>query len=97
MTINEARDFLTHIIEDVSQKDDQTKELALRLIMVIVIMRSNVEDLVLAINLMEKNGLKFDISEEIARINFDVEETALNPLFFDELEKVKTDGILFYL
>lgn len=75
----------------------EVKELALKLILVIGVMRGNVEDLVLGMNLMEKYKFEFDISEEIGRINFDIEETALNPKFFEEIEKVKSDGILFYL
>jgi hypothetical protein len=45
-------------------------------------MRANAEDFVLAINLMETHKYQFDISEEISRISFDVEETALNPRLF---------------
>lgn len=75
----------------------EVKELALKLILVIGVMRGNVEDLVLGMNLMEKHKFEFDISEEIGRINFEIEETALNPKFFEEIEKVKSDGILFYL
>jgi hypothetical protein len=60
----------------------KTKELALKLIMVIGIMRANVEDMVLGINLLEKYKFDFDVSEEINRISFDVEETALNPKLF---------------
>ena len=83
MTINEARDFLRLIIENEQQKDLKTKELALKLLLVIGIMRANVEDMVLAINLVEKHKFTdFDISEEIDRISFDVEETALNPKLF---------------
>jgi hypothetical protein len=55
-----------------------TKELALKVLMVIGIMRGNVEDLILATNLLEKHKYNFDISEELDRISFDVEETALN-------------------
>lgn len=54
----------------------------MKLILVIGIMRANVEDFVLAINLVEKHGFIFDISEEINRISFDVEESALNPRLF---------------
>ena len=60
-------------------------------------MRANVEDFVLAINLIEKHKFQFDISEEINRINFDVEESALNPRLFQEIEKVKQNAVLFYL
>lgn len=67
------------------------------MIMVLGIMRANVEDLVLAINLVEKHKFEFDISEEIDRISFDIEETALNPKLFQEIEKIKSDGIMFYL
>lgn len=52
-------------------------------------MRGNVEDFALGLNLIEKHKFDFDISEEIGRINFDIEETALNPKFFEEIEKVK--------
>ena len=45
-------------------------------------MRSNVEDFVLAINIIETYNYDFDISEEINRICFDVEESALNPRLF---------------
>jgi hypothetical protein len=45
-------------------------------------MRANVEDLTLAINIMDKHKFQFDISEEISRITFDVEESALNPRLF---------------
>ncbi len=89
MSINEARDFMTKILEDPIVKDDQTKELALKLLLVIGIMRANVEDFVLAINLIEKYKYQYDISEEINRISFDVEETALNPRLFQEIEKIK--------
>ena len=65
--------------------------------MVIGIMRGNVEDLVLSLNLMEQRQFKFDISEELDRISFDIEETALNPSLFNEIEIVKNDGIIFYL
>jgi hypothetical protein len=58
------------------------RELALKLILVIGIMRANVEDFVLAINLIEQYRFKFDISEEINRISFDIEESALNPRLF---------------
>ena len=71
--------------------------MALKLILVIGVMRGNVEDFALGINLIEKHKFDFDISEEIGRINFDIEETALNPKFFEEIEKIKSDGILFYL
>ena len=54
----------------------------MKMILVIGIMRSNVEDFVLAINILEKHKFEYDISEEINRINFDVEETALNPRLF---------------
>jgi hypothetical protein len=97
MSINEARAFLAEIVADPLQKDQKTKELALKLIMVLGIMRANVEDMVLAINLMETHNFVVDISEEIDRISFDVEETALNPKLFKEIEKIKSDGILFYL
>lgn len=97
MTLNEARDFLTNIVESPFEKDVKTKELALKLVLVIGIMRANVEDQIQAINLIEKYKFEFDISEEIDRINFDVEESALNPKFFYEIEKIKSDGILFYI
>lgn len=67
----------------------ETKELALKMILVIGIMRANAEDFVHGINIIEKNQLSFDISEEIGRVNFDIEETALNPRLFQEIEKVK--------
>lgn len=50
--------------------------------MVIGIMRGNVEDLILSLNLMEEHKFKFDISEELDRISFDIEETAMNPNLF---------------
>lgn len=52
------------------------------MILVIGIMRANVEDFVHALNIIEKNQIVIDISEEIGRINFDIEETALNPRLF---------------
>ena len=76
-------------MENPLQKDLETKELALKMILVLGILRSNVEDLVLGINLLEKHKFQFDISEEIGRINFDIEESALNPRLFQEIEKVK--------
>ena len=94
--INEAREFLNSILEDSGQTDIKIKEIALRLILVIGIMRANVEDFVLAINIMEKHKYQFDISEEISRISFDVEESALNPRLFQEIEKVKQNAVLFY-
>jgi hypothetical protein len=97
MSINEARDFLTDIIRNSDIKDSETKELSLKLLMVLGIMRGNVEDLVLALNLIELYKLEFDVSEELDRISFDVEETALNPTLFQEIEKVKSNGIMFYL
>lgn len=60
-------------------------------------MRANAEDFVLAINLIEKHKFEFDISEEISRISFDVEESALNPRLFEEIEKVKQNVVLFYI
>ncbi len=75
----------------------RVKELCLRLILVIGIMRANAEDFVLAINLIEKHKFEFDISEEISRISFDVEESALNPRLFEEIEKVKQNVVLFYI
>jgi len=96
-TINEARLFLNQILDDSTQTDQKVKELALKLILVIGIMRANVEDFVLAINLIEKHKFQFDISEEINRISFDVEESALNPRLFSEIEKVKQNAVLFYL
>ena len=81
-SVNEAREFLTNIIENPANKDIETKELALKMILVIGIMRANAEDFVLGINLIEKHQFKFDISEEIGRINFDIEESALNPRLF---------------
>jgi hypothetical protein len=81
-SINEARGFLNQILIDPKQTDIKVKELALKLILVIGIMRANVEDLVLAVNIMEEHKFEFDISEEINRINFDVEESALNPRLF---------------
>ena len=75
----------------------RVKELALKIILVIGIMRANVEDFVLCINLIEKHRFEFDISEEINRISFDVEESALNPRLFQEIEKVKQNAFIFYL
>jgi hypothetical protein len=95
-TINEARTFLTQILEN-SNTDKKVQELALRLILVIGIMRANAEDFVLAINLIEKHKLDFDVSEEINRVSFDVEESALNPRLFSEIEKVKQNAVIFYL
>jgi len=66
------------------------------MVLVIGILRANVEDFILGINLMEKHKLQFDISEEIGRVNFDIEETALNPRLFQEIEKVKQDAHIFY-
>ena len=60
-------------------------------------MRSNVEDFALAINLIETHKLDFDISEEINRVSFDVEESALNPRLFQDIEKVKQNAVVFYL
>ena len=54
-TINEARDFFTQILDNPAQTDQKVKELALKLILVIGIMRANVDDFVLAINLIEKH------------------------------------------
>jgi hypothetical protein len=88
-SLNEARSFLNHILEDPKCTDLRIKELCLRLILVIGIMRANAEDFILAINLIEKHKFEFDISEEISRISFDVEESALNPRLFEEIEKVK--------
>jgi len=95
-SINDARAFLTEIIED-GKQDQKTREVSLKLLMTIGVLRANVEDYVLAINLMEKHGLAFDISEEIGRVSFDIEESALNPLLFEEIEKIKQDGNIFYL
>lgn len=96
-TINEAREFLTQIIENPLVTDLETKEMALKMVLVIGILRSNAEDFVLGINLIEKHKFEFDISEEIGRVNFDIEESALNPRLFQEIEKVKLDANLFYL
>ncbi len=81
-SMNEAREFLNQIVDDLKQTDKKVKELALRMILVIGIIRSNVEDFVLAINLIEKYKFEIDISEEINRVSFDVEESALNPRLF---------------
>jgi hypothetical protein len=56
-----------------------------------------VEDFTLALNLIEKHKFTFDISEEISRISFDVEESALNPRLFQDIEKVKQNAVIFYL
>jgi hypothetical protein len=96
-TVNEARGFLSDILDDPNQSDTRVKELALKLILVIGIMRANIEDFVLAINLIEKHRFDFDISEEINRISFDVEESALNPRLFEEIEVVKQNAFIFYL
>jgi hypothetical protein len=53
-SINEARTFLTSILEDQKQTDMKVKEIALKLLLVIGIMRANVEDLTLAINIMDQ-------------------------------------------
>jgi hypothetical protein len=96
-TVNEARVFLSDILDDPNQSDTRVKELALKLILVIGIMRANIEDFVLAINLIEKHRFDFDISDEINRISFDVEESALNPRLFEEIEVVKQNAFIFYL
>lgn len=67
------------------------------MLLVLGILRANVEDFVHALNLIEKNNLNYDISEEIGRINFDIEESALNPRKFQEIEKVKQDINLFFI
>jgi len=97
-TINEAREFLNQILDDPKQTDQKVKELALKLILVIGIMRANVEDFVLVINQIEKHKFEgFDISEEINRISFDIEESALNPRLFQDIEKVKQNAVIFFL
>ena len=67
------------------------------MLLVVGILRANVEDFILGINLIEKYKFEFDISEEISRINFDIEESALNPRLFYEIEKVKQDANIFAL
>lgn len=54
-SINEARLFLTSILEDPKQTNIKVKEIALKIILVIGIMRANVEDLTLAINIMDQH------------------------------------------
>ena len=96
-SINECRSFLTTIVHNPSS-DEETIELALKMLLVIGVMRGSVEDLISGLNLIEKQNLsKIDISEELDRISFDIEETALNPKLFQEIEKIKSDGILFYM
>ena len=87
-SMNEARGFLQEIFED-SNQQKETRELALRLIVVVGVLRANSEDYILAINLMEKHKFECDLSEEIGRVTFDVEESALNPSLFSVIEKVK--------
>ena len=93
--MNEARSFLQEIFEDGNQAKE-TREIALKMIVVIGVLRANSEDYFLAINLMEKHKFDCDLSEEIGRVTFDVEESALNPSLFSVIEKVKQDGNIFY-
>ena len=64
----------------------RVKELALKMLLVLGVLRANVEDFVLAINLIEKHQFEFDIAEEVNRIShndYSLEESgALNPRLF---------------
>lgn len=63
--LNEARTFLLSIIQDGEGSPKRALELSAKLILLIAIARSNVEDLLIVISLLDKDDFQVDLRPEL--------------------------------
>ena len=59
--LNDARGFLISIIEDASYTNNRAVELAFKILVLLGVVRSNVEDLLLVSTLLDKHNIKVDL------------------------------------
>ncbi|CDW82480.1 hect e3 ubiquitin [Stylonychia lemnae] len=78
--LNDARQFLVSIIEDM-QSSDRAVELAYKIILLMGIARSNVEDLLVVATLLEKQNAQVDLRQELQLLQ---ENTASSEQIIDK-------------
>jgi len=73
--LNEARTFLLSIIED-STSVQRAVELSVKMIFLLGLARSSIEDFLIVINLLDNENLKVDLREEIQLLKVESGKTA---------------------
>ena len=95
--LNDARSFLVSIIEDPTITDKRAIELAFKIILLLGVVRSNVEDLIIVATLLDKHSARVDLrSELIDMVKDDGEEPEQKKSNFGE-RKITKAGTIFYL
>lgn len=100
--LNDARGFLISIIEDQANSNKRAVELAFKIILLLGVVRSNVEDLLLVATLLDKHNIQVDLRPELELLK---EENSLdNQEGSDSIQKkdfserkVTRTGTIFYL
>jgi hypothetical protein len=73
--LNEARTFLLSIIEDTTSVQ-RAIELSVKMIFLLGLARSSIEDFLIVINLLDNENLKVDLREEIQLLKVESGKTA---------------------
>lgn len=73
--LNDARQFLVQIIED-SSANKRAVELAYKIILLLGIVRSNVEDFIIVATLLDKHNSQVDLRQELEIIKDDSTDIA---------------------
>jgi hypothetical protein len=96
--LNDARSFLVSIIED-KNANKRAVELAVKIIFLLGVVRSNVEDLLLVATLLDKFKVEVDLRQEMDLLKEEEEHSSGDTLLkrnFSE-RKLTRSGTVFYL
>ena len=98
--LNDARDFLVSVVEDKSS-NARSRELSIKIVFLLGVARSNVEDFFLVSTLVDQYKIDVDLREEFMLLKDDdeessteIESTKKNIFVNSEITK---SGTLFYL
>lgn len=94
--MNEARAFLLSLIKDKSSSQ-RIVELSYKIILLIGIARSNVEDLLLVASLLQNNDFKVDLRLELRRLKTDSGAEKVKTTVDYSVRETTKKGTIFYL
>lgn len=98
--LNDARGFLVNIIED-KASNPRAVELAFKIILLLGIVRSNVEDFLLVATLLDKHNISVDLRSELEILKDEGDSAAVSGDSYTKKSladrKTSKSGTIFYL
>lgn len=96
--LNDARSFLVNIIED-SSSNKRAVELAYKILLLLGIVRSNVEDMLMVSTLLMKHNAQVDLIQELELLKEEGDSSADDGSSKKDFKERKTTrvGTIFYL